>query len=354
MNRKLLCDALSMLDDAYIEENIICSSGVLPSLERESEMNRNHSGKSKKKLIVLAIAVCLVLSTFITASASNLWGIRNLFEKSGRNLPEEAYEYIVEQDDSVQTQGYFVQTEEWNCAVTETLCDQNEITVVIRVTCSEKYMLIPTDCGFNDPTAFIGLDSDMTLGEYAASHGKNLMKVNANLLDSGFDIGSGMVQFERVSDGEMMLLLQGDLNGTISSEQGICTVTVNAPGISTTKQKLNFTVSEAPINSEFVYIPINPDALYGVSIGEAEVTETPLGISISIEGTADEWDDIFSLDLWCEQISGFTGGYERGNNGEWTLKWSQGQGELTDTIIIHVNDLETGEFIEDIVFRKSE
>ncbi len=352
MNKKLLCDALSMLDAGYIEENIIHSPDVLPSSGKEFEMNRNPSGKSTKRLIVLAIAACLVLSTFITASASNLWGIRDLFEKSGRNLPEEAYEYIVEQDTSMQTQDTSVQAEEWSCAVTETLCDPNEVTVVIRVVCSDSYVLIPTDCGFNDPTGFIGVESDMTLGEYAASQNKNLMKINANFPENGFDIGGVMVQFERVSDGEMMVLLQGEIKGEISSEQGICTVTVNAPSVRKTKQELTFTVSEAPITSETVYVPINPNALHGVCIGEATVTETPLGISIRIEGTADEWDDIFSLDLWCEQISGFTGGYEKGENGAWTLKWSQGQGELTDRIIIHVNDLETGAFIEDIVFIK--
>ncbi len=346
MNKKLLYEVMDMLDEAYIEENIVGTNGMRSSSERNFAMNGKHSTKNMKKVIVLAIAACLMLSIAITASASRLWGVRSLSEESGRDLPEEADEYIVVQNSKADT-------EEWSCTVTETICDHNEISVAIEVTCSDKYFLIPTDCGYDDPTGFIDIESDMTLGEYAASKGKELMKVNANLLDSGFDIGGGMVHFERVSDGQMLLLVQGYVEGDISSEQGICTVYVTAPGVRETKKELPFSVSEAPITSEIIYLPVDSNIISGLYIEKATITETPLGISVCIEGTADDWDNIEKLDLVCEGISGLTGGYERGDNGKWTVCRAQGQGNVTDTLIVHVYDLETGKYIDDIVFKQS-
>lgn len=80
-------------------------------------------------------------------------------------------------------------------------------------------------------------------------------------------------------------------------------------------------------------------------------TETPLGISVTLKGTTNA--DAFSrMKMDCEGITDMTGGNFRDDNGGWTTHLINGQGTLSDTMTIYVTDVETGDYIGDIVFKK--
>ncbi len=347
MNRKLVGDMLSLIDEKYIEECVLPRENKpCFSSERNKKMNGNRfSRKNGKKILVIAIAACLVLSAVVTAGAANLWGIRELSDQSGAPLPEEAYDYI-------QPQSASAQSEEWSCRVTESLCDRGSLTVSVAVTCSEKYVLAPPDASPGDSAgAVLGADSGLTLGEYAASQGKELLFVNASLMkNEGFAVVSGMLRFEYVSDSHAVLLAQADIDSDGPVTEGICTVYLTDAQGKRTEQALPFDLSEAPASDSVVFVPVDPDAVAGVKVGKAEVTRTPLGISIIMEETVTDHDAFGRMEFVCEQFPGCMGGSVADADGNWQLELNGGQGEITDTLAIQVRDCATGQPIGEILF----
>lgn len=349
MNRKLIFDALSMIDDTYIQESIVCrSDSALSSSERNLKMDRSqHSAKRAKKLIALGIAACLVLSMVITASAANLWGIRDLLGKSGSELPEEAYDYVQTQSDSAQNA-------EWSCRITESLCDHSNLTVAVAVTCSEKYVIAPIDASPDDSAhAAIGVGSDLTLGEYASSQGKELLFANASLTDNeAFDVIAGMLHFEYISDSHAVLMAHADIDSYEPVTHGICTVHIIDAHGRKTEQILHFDLSEAPVTDFTVFVPVDPNAVAGLCAGEATVTRTPLGISIRMEETITDPDAFGCMEFMCEQFPGIMGGSAMDSDGKWYLEMNGGQGSVTDKLSIQVFNVETGQLMGQIVFEK--
>ncbi len=345
MNSKLICDALNLIDDTYIEENILFKniSAAAPS-ERNMSMNANNirkPRKSLKKMIALGIAACIVLSLVITASASNLWNIRDIFRKTGREISEQAYDYVVPQ--SVSATG-----KNWECVITESLCDSSEITVTVEFTCSQEYLLVPSYDSSNSSTSCIGIESDMTIAEYAASQDKKLMFIDSRFLNcEAFDVIASYAHFERIADNKAIMLTHANIEKHSLFEKGICTVYVDG-----SKHELNFDISEAPASFESVYVPANPDAVYGITAGNMIAAETPLGISIEIMFFVNDFDAFDRMEMKCGGINGLLGGFSQGVDGNWYLTQNNGCGELTDTVTVHVLDSETHESIGDIIFKK--
>lgn len=339
----MLRDALGMIDDAFIEESISFFGGdAAASSERKSKVNKYmYLSKRTKMWIAVGAALCIMLSLVVTAAAANLWGIRELLEGGGRELPEEAYNYV-------EPQEAVVQEEKWSCAVTESLCDGDELMIAVTIECSEDYILAFVDSSPTDPAGSIGVDYDGTLFEYAKSQGKDLLYAAVYIKESEeLPLSSGSMHFERISDDCIMVLSGAIIEGAALPPTGICEVRIR--GAVADEQELEFTINEAP-GSAAIYLPADRQAVAGIIVESATVTESPLGISVTISGTVLDKVIYGDMEFVCEGITGMQGGKRMDETGAFSVNLTNGQGSVSDTLTVQVMNVETGELMGELEF----
>lgn len=363
MNRKLISKALGGIDDHFIAESMVYrEANPRRSPERTRKMgkyeNRN-AGHSHRRLFALVLAACLVFSLAITAYAANLFGIREMFRTPYRELPEAVEPYIQQHTDAVQS--YIPQNteaareEHWSARVTESLCDGTKILVTVTISGGDQYIVVPTDAMPNDTVGWIGLSGDQTLESYAQSQGKKLLLVGATLRRSeGLGIFTESQKFENSSPSEMYILVEADRTSSDPAGDAVCQVYAREAGSEAVERlELPFTLTETPKESESIFVPVTPDAIPGVTVGEATVTETPLGISVRWMETITDQDAHYDIKkVEFDELTDYDGGgLVQADDGNWYFQISMGKGEITDTLTAHFYDWEN-QPIGDIVFKK--
>ena len=154
-----------------------------------------------------------------------------------------------------------------------------------------------------------------------------------------------------VSPTEINLLLE---SGRTGEEAGDAICKVYAwDGVGETKVlDIPFTLKAAPADNERIYIPLEPDAISGIIVGEATVKETPLGLSVRWMETVT--DQEAANNLMKVEIEGVTyreGGGVLADDGNWYFQISMGEGSIGDTMTVHFYDWDK-EPIGDIVFKR--
>lgn len=363
MNRKLISKALGGIDDHFIAESMVYrEANPRHSPERTRKMgkyeNRN-AGHSHRRLFALVLAACLVFSLAITAYAANLFGIREMFRTPYRELPEAVEPYIQQHTDAVQS--YIPQNteaareEHWSARVTESLCDGTKILVTVTISGGDQYIVVPTDAMPSDTVGWIGLSGDQTLESYAQSQGKKLLLVGATLRRSeGLGIFTESQKFENSSPSEMYILVEADRTSSDPAGDAVCQVYAREAGSEAVERlELPFTLEEAPKGEESILVPVTPDAIPGMTVGEATVTETPLGISVRWMETITDQDAHYDIKkVEFDELTDYDGGgLVQADDGNWYFQISMGKGEVTDTLTAHFYDWEN-QPIGDIVFKK--
>lgn len=350
MNRELISEALNHIDETYILETMRYQNQV-PNCppERATEMSKEQNRKrygNSKRVYALVVAACMVFSLAITAYAVNLWGIREMSKTPFWQLPESADGYIQQHTETARG-------EDWECNITESLNDGTKIMVTVAVSGGDRYVLAPTDAMPNDSVGTIGLSEDQSLAEYAKSQGKELLFVGATLRnDEVLNIFHEAQRHENISDCEMVILIEADRMEAGSSQTAVCTVYALDANGEKMQLELPFTLKEDMGKEAATFVPDDPDAIAGVHIGEATVTQTLLGVSVQFMQTItdeDAFKRIAKID--CDELADFTGGFVLENDGNWYLRESKGQGDVPDTLTVHFYD-ENDELIGNIVFRK--
>ncbi len=302
-----------------------------------------------RKLIALILAACLVFSLAAAAYAANLFGIRELFRTTYRELPEAAVAYIQQETAAAEVE------EGWSCAITESLCDNSTVMATVTIRGGDKYIVVPTDADPNGSVGVIGIASEQTLSEYAASQGKKLLLVGASILKVGDEeIGGGSQRMENISESEMIILTQVSKTVSASSLEAVCLVYAREEGSNEVQRvELPFVLSEAPATSEeMVYHPLNFNAIPGLTFGDMTVTETPLGYNIRMPATVT--DQEASYNIMKVEIEGLTygeGGSIEDGTGNWYFEASMCQGTLGDILVVHYYDWDR-QPIGEIEFKK--
>ena len=337
MNRKLISKAISSIDDALIAEAMSPpAANANRAPERTAKMsnyenkrNRVHTGR----LVRLILAACLIFALAITAYAGNFLGIREMLQRNGEELPPAAEPYIQEHTEVAQT-------EDWSAVVTESLCDESKIMVTVTVLGGDKYIIAPTDADPDTLAVNIGIAGDLTLGEYAKQQGKELLFVGATLRDKDNAAlgGHGSQHFEHLSDNEMTILVTAD--AWAPEEDVVCHV--YAVDETWTKQTLELplVLDKAPSGDAATYIPDDADAIPGITVGNATVTETPLGYTIRFMETITD-EDAFYNNFKKVEFDGLDygkGGSVLEDDGNWYLTVSGCTGTVGDTLIVRFYD----------------
>ena len=350
MNRKLISKAISDIDDRFIMEAQtppVASVGHAP--ERTQKMGKYEnkgSNVNSRKLMALVLAACLVFSLAITAYAMNAFGIRQMFRTQFRELPEEADPYIQHHTETAVA-------EDWSAEITESLCDTGKILTTVSISCGEKYILVSHDWTADDYVSVIGLEGTQTLREYAQEQGRILLFVSASLMQNEhLGVFTETQRGVNVSSTEINLLLE---SGRTGEEAGDAICKVYAwDGVGETKVlDIPFTLETVPADNERTYIPMEPDAIPGLVIGEAMVKETPLGLSVRWMETVTDQEAAYNV--MKVEIDGVTyregGGAVLEDDGNWYFQISMGEGSIGDTMIVHFYDWDK-QPIGDIVFKQ--
>lgn len=350
MNRKLISKAISDIDDAFIAEAQsapVANTGHSP--ERTSNMGKYENKKSKagiRRLTGLAAAACLVFSLALTAYALNLFGIREMFKSHNRELPEAADPYIQHHTEATAVQ------EEWSARVTESLCDTGKILTTVTVYGGDKYIVVPTDAMPGDSVGFIGIEGDQTLSEYAAAQGKELLFVGATLRhNEHLGIFTEAQRFVNVSGTEMNILVESNRSGEAGGD-AICKIYARDEAENRLELEMPFTLQPAPIEGERVYVPVDPDAIPGMTVGEATVKETPLGLSVRWMETMTDQEAFYNImKVEIEGVTYREGGAVLEDDGNWYFQFTMGEGTVGDTMTVHFYDWDK-QPIGDIVFKQ--
>ena len=344
MNRRLVSKAISNIDASFIMEAMsppAASANRTP--ERTTTMK--HTRKTSQRLFRLILAACLIFALTISAYAFNFLGIREMLQKSGQELPEEAYDYIQEHTE-------FAQSEDWSARITESLCDESKIMVTVTVSGGDKYIIAPTDADPDTLAINIGIEGNLTLGEYAKQQGKQLLFVGATLCDKDDAAlgGHGSQHFEHPSDKEMTILVQAD--AWAPEEDVVCHV--YAVDETWTKQTLELPLilDKAPSGDAVTYVPNDADAVPGMTVGNAAVIETPLGITIRyMETITDQeaYDKIKKVEF--DGLDYGDGGTVLEDDNNWWFTVSGCTGNVGDTLTARFYDWDDRE-IGIITFQK--
>lgn len=352
MNRKLISKALGGIDDSFLAESMIYRGNIARQTpERNQKMGKyekRNAGHTSRRLFALILAACLVFAMAVTAYAANLFGIREMFRTYNRELPEAAEPYIQQHTQTAAAKS-------WSASISESLYSGSKILLTVTVSGGDQYIVAPTDAMPSDTVGIIGLSGDQTLESYAASQGKKLLLVGATLRHSeGLGIFTESQKFENSSPSEMHILVEADRTGSEPAADAVCAVYALEAGSEEVKRlELPFTLTEAPKEGESTFVPVTPDAIPGMTVGEATVTETPLGISIRWMETITDQDayyDIMKVDF--DEITNYEGGGSvQADDGNWYFQISMGKGEVTNTLTAHFYDWDK-QPIGDIVFKK--
>lgn len=350
MNRKLISEALSGIDDRLIAEAFVYERKRQSSPERTSNMGRYENTKVRghsRKLAALILAACLVFALAATAYAANAFGIRDMFRSENRELPEEMDPYIQQHTEKAEE-------EEIHCQIDESYCDSGKVMVTLSVSGGESYILAPTDAGPEDPASIIGVSGEDTLESYAEAQGKKLLFVWATLMrNEELGIFTETYHSEHPSPNEMHILVEATRMGSsVTAGETKCTLIIQDQEGNRKEMDVPFTLTQAEASDSGTFTPDNPNAVPGITIGEATVTKEASGINIRWK--ADAFDQMtFNCETTVEEITQYEGGgYVLEDDGYWYFELYMGQGEVNDTLTFHFTDWDSGESIADVVFTR--
>lgn len=330
MNRKLIAKAFSNIDDAYILETLSPPAAKADRApERTSNMNRYERKSTRsRRLFSLIAAACLIFALALTAYAFNFLGIRDMF----RELPETADPYIQQHTESATA-------EDWSARITESLCTDYKIMVTVAVSGGDKYILAPTDADPNTLAVNIGVEGALTLGEYAAQQGKQLLFVGASLRENGALGGIGSQDFHNTSPNEMTILIQADKTDALTNGDATCHVYAVDAEWNKLTLDIPFSLEETPADGSATYVPVDADAIPGLTVGNATVTETPLGISIRYMETCTDEEAFYNvMKVELDGLGYGQGGSVLEDDGNWYFTVTGCTGTVGDTLTVRYYD----------------
>lgn len=318
---------------------------------------RKKSPRRILRTVLIAASLVALLCTGVLAAGHYL-GISDFFARSGRTLSEDASSLVQSVTSQTATENPLVDFE-----VKEALYDSETVYVVLsaRAADPDKYLLVPSDTTApEDPAQTIGLDSPLTIGEYAEANEKEILYIGC-----GFDytqhpsMDSYSFRSTLMPDGSMSIMIQG--NGWDSSAQTLtCQNTVAPPGAKNVddilRSEITFPVENLDDTASYSYIPADSaDLPEGFTLYGVTLKETALGLyaEISYAPAENQSVPLFSfLDESLTAWDGFLGstGSRTQEDGSLLAQFSYAKRAVPDTLILQISHPETGEVLKNISF----
>ena len=345
MNRRMMEKALSQIDDRFVQESLEKMTAENKGKSKAGKYEAPGSGGLGRKFLILVLAACLVFALAAVAYAANVWGIREMFRTELRELPEAVVE-------DIQVHTETAAAEDWSARVTESYCDGSKILMTVAVSGGDRYVVVPAEEDTQSSVEVMGLSGAQTLEEYAREQGKELLFVGASLMhNEDLGIFTESQNHRSTSPTEMVILVESDRSNADPVESAVCWVHAWMADGTRKNLEIPFTLGAAPIQGEEVYVPIDPDAIPGITVGNATVTKTSLGVTVRYQETVTDQEAASNiLKRESPELPGLMGGFVEDGSREIIL--TMGQGEIPGKLTIRYYDDDKA-YIGEIDFRKA-
>lgn len=266
MSRDFISYAMGFVDESFIHEAM---GSAAP--------DRGETRHSLRPAAAVILAACLMLALAASAWAVNFLGIRELLQETLSPLPSAAVEYI-------QPQNTAAANDKFSCTVIETLNDSSNILAAVEICAAEGYIIVPTDADPADPARSLGLDFDGSIGEYAKAKGKGILAAGATFMgEDAPGIFTASQQFEQGGDGKLTILVKAQYASSAVPDRLDCTVYVLDMDSGVVERlKLPVELGGAGAGEELCFVPVDGSVVPGLSVGEAVLKSSPLGLSLEL------------------------------------------------------------------------
>ena len=276
--------------------------------ERQKKIAPLPEGKGKyearpghRRLWVLVLAACLVIAMALTAYAANFMGIREAMTGTLKQVSPGEAAYITPETAAAESDAG------WSCALTESLYTGEKIMLSVTIRAGEEYILIPAYINGSYPVGEIGLSGDETLQEYADRLGKTLLKAEASMDFTDWDVNGQGIFPRSNGTNELTLILNSEhtLRGP-ETLTGTCTVYVwplgqEEPTIETLP--LSLTAAPEPEGDKQIFHPVVSDSVPGMLFQDGTLSKSLSGYRLQLPFTVTDRglvDDY--LKTYCEEL----------------------------------------------------
>lgn len=290
--------AMNGIDDRFLSAWEERQKEIVSLPEGNGKYGTRHG---RKRLWALILAACLVIDMALTAYAVNFMGIREAMTGTLEQVSPGEAAYITPETAAAESDAG------WSCALTESLYTGEKIMLSVTIRAGEEYILIPAYINGSYPVGEIGLSGDETLQEYADRLGKTLLKAEASMDFTDWDV-NGQGIFPR-SNGTNELTLILDSEHTLRGPEtltGTCTVYVwplgqEEPTIETLP--LSLTAAPEPEGDKQIFHPVVSDSVPGMLFQDGTLSKSLSGYRLQLPFTVTDksiMDDY--LKTYCEEL----------------------------------------------------
>lgn len=290
--------AMNGIDDRFLSawEERQKKIAPLPEGKGKYEARPSH-----RRLWALILAACLVIAMALTAYAANFMGIREAMTGTLKQVSPGEAAYITPETAAAESDAG------WSCALTESLYTGEKIMLSVTIRAGEEYILIPAYINGSYPVGEIGLSGDETLQEYADRLGKTLLKAEASMDFTDWDVNGQGIFPRSNGTNELTLILNSEhtLRGP-ETLTGTCSVYVwplgqEEPTIETLP--LSLTAAPEPEGDKQIFHPVVSDSVPGMLFEDGTLTKTLSGYRLQLPFTVTDKSIVDDyLKTYCEEL----------------------------------------------------
>ena len=290
--------AMNGIDDRFLSAWEERQKEIVSLPEGNGKYGTRHG---RKRLWTLILAACLVIAMALTAYVVNFMGIREAMTGTLEQISPGEAAYITPETAAAESDAG------WSCALTESLYTGEKIMLSVTIRAGEEYILIPAYINGSYPVGEIGLSGDETLQEYADRLGKTLLKAEASMDFTDWDV-NGQGIFPR-SNGTNELTLILDSEHTLRGPEtltGTCTVYVwplgqEEPTIETLP--LSLTAAPEPEGDKQIFHPVVSDSVPGMLFQDGTLSKSLSGYRLQLPFTVTDKSIVDDyLKTYCEEL----------------------------------------------------
>lgn len=255
----------------------------------------------RRRLWVLVLAACLVIATAFTAYAANFMGIREAMTGTLEQVSPGEAAYITPETAAAESDAG------WSCALTESLYTGEKIMLSVTIRAGEEYILIPAYINGSYPVGEIGLSGDETLQEYADRLGKTLLKAEASMDFTDWDVNGQGIFPRSNGTNELTLILESEhtLRGP-ETLTGTCTVyvwTLGQKDPTTETLPLSLTAAPEPEGDKQIFHPVVSDSVPGMLFQDGTLSKSLSGYRLQLPFTVTNKSIVDDyLKTYCEEL----------------------------------------------------
>lgn len=272
------------------------------------EQTGNGNQKSSRNAIhymKAAAASLVILAAAGTGvyAAGNYFGLFDYFYRYYEMEPDSEAEKLLD----FNVEGLAFSNQYIDFTVRESLCDDRLIYMLVEAAPKEDdYLLLPQDYMEEDSAAYLKMEgiSDGTIGEYAASEGKELVWTGIALINKEGNLLSCSVGDERAENGSLYFYITGTHDAGEENIDLTCVGTAYTKEMSSADRvEAECTVTNSATGMESNYELASDDITgdTGIVVDQIKAMETGLGVFVTfeyhiVEGAEDNREGlVFSL-----------------------------------------------------------